>query len=504
MNNVGLTGPLMLHDNYSDSDVLIFFCVMIKREVFDKIGILDEIFAPGGGEDIDFTIRARAAGYEAEVLGPTQFTGSTNVGAFPIWHKDNKTFVEMPEYTKFIVKRNGLINCKRHNKDIKLNLGSGGINYPGYLSVDFHDPRAHILMDCTKKLDFEDNTVSSIMASHLFEHINPYLTHDVLVEWLRTLKPGGRLIMEMPDIEQLCARFGSASKGAKYGILNAVYGSVNTTDSGLPSDITSPHLFGWWPESIWDMLSASGYINIMFGPEQWPHPESNMHVEASKPLPERAWMQKIEPFLYREIFELNSYKVTDAEIRGKTVIDIGANAGYFSLFCVEFGAKKILAIEAQPTIYRDGLCPYTKAYQQIIPIFGAVHSESGLEIHIPNNHLGSKLNFEGKGEVTITQTLEQIIKDQLPSEKNMVLKLDCEGSEFDILNSTSIETLRLFSTIYIEIHEGANQNLDPNYQTKEAIHSILNNAGFKPVHQDKAFYNVPYVWVEKWQIESSV
>jgi SAM-dependent methyltransferase len=144
-----------------------------------------------------------------------------------------------------------------------------------------NDPRSHVDMDVTK-LDFDDGTVSEIMASHLFEHISPFKVEEMLRDWLRVLKPGGRLVMELPNIEELCRRFVTASKGERYGILNAVYGSVNTTALGLPSDITSPHLFGWWPEAMFDMLSHVGYVNIRFGPEQWPHPESNFRVEAEK------------------------------------------------------------------------------------------------------------------------------------------------------------------------------------------------------------------------------
>lgn len=281
---VGLTGPLRLYDDYAAHDALIFFCVMIKRTLFDEIGILDEIFSPGGGEDIDFSIRANNAGYKAICVCDVEYsdTAETNVGDFPIWHKNNKTFGEIPEYASHIIKRNGLINCKKYNKDIKLNLGSGGIEYSGYLSVDLYDKRAHVTMDISK-LDFEDNSVSEIMAIHVFEHLNPYKTIDILKDWLRVLKPGGKLVMEMPDIEQLCKNFVTADYWGKFGILNAVYGSVNTTDSGDPSDITSPHLFGWWPESLNNHLVSAGYTNIKFMAEKIPHPAYNFRVEANKP-----------------------------------------------------------------------------------------------------------------------------------------------------------------------------------------------------------------------------
>lgn len=42
---------------------LVFFCVAIKREVLDRIGLLDEQFSPGNFEDDDFCLRAIEAGF---------------------------------------------------------------------------------------------------------------------------------------------------------------------------------------------------------------------------------------------------------------------------------------------------------------------------------------------------------------------------------------------------------------------------------------------------------
>ena len=42
---------------------LVFFCVAIKREVIEKIGLLDEQFSPGNFEDDDFCVRAILAGF---------------------------------------------------------------------------------------------------------------------------------------------------------------------------------------------------------------------------------------------------------------------------------------------------------------------------------------------------------------------------------------------------------------------------------------------------------
>lgn len=43
--------------------MLAFFCTMFKREVFDKVGLLDETFGVGFGDDDDYCRRVLNAGY---------------------------------------------------------------------------------------------------------------------------------------------------------------------------------------------------------------------------------------------------------------------------------------------------------------------------------------------------------------------------------------------------------------------------------------------------------
>ncbi|MCX5796116.1 MAG: glycosyltransferase family 2 protein [Elusimicrobia bacterium] len=43
---------------------LIAFCLLVKREVVDRVGLLDERFGPGGYEDYDYCLRVRQAGYK--------------------------------------------------------------------------------------------------------------------------------------------------------------------------------------------------------------------------------------------------------------------------------------------------------------------------------------------------------------------------------------------------------------------------------------------------------
>ena len=63
---------------------LVGFCLLIKREVIDAIGLLDERFGIGCFEDDDYCLRAIQAGYRAVIAGDAfihHFGGRTFVGS---------------------------------------------------------------------------------------------------------------------------------------------------------------------------------------------------------------------------------------------------------------------------------------------------------------------------------------------------------------------------------------------------------------------------------------
>ena len=50
---------------------LVAFCLLVKREVFDRVGFFDERFGQGNFEDDDFCLRVQLAGYKLLVAGDT-------------------------------------------------------------------------------------------------------------------------------------------------------------------------------------------------------------------------------------------------------------------------------------------------------------------------------------------------------------------------------------------------------------------------------------------------
>lgn len=64
-----------------DVQTLSFFCVTIRRDVIDRIGLLDESFGLGTFEDDDYCRRAREAGFRCRVVGRSW-----------VWHDAHGTF----------------------------------------------------------------------------------------------------------------------------------------------------------------------------------------------------------------------------------------------------------------------------------------------------------------------------------------------------------------------------------------------------------------------------
>jgi ubiquinone/menaquinone biosynthesis C-methylase UbiE len=51
---------------------------------------------------------------------------------------------------------------------------------------------------------FRDRSLGAVYASHVLEHFPQRETRKVLAEWYRVLRPEGRLIVNVPDLDWAC------------------------------------------------------------------------------------------------------------------------------------------------------------------------------------------------------------------------------------------------------------------------------------------------------------
>jgi len=212
-------------------------------------------------------------------------------------------------------------------------------------------------------------------------------------------------------------------------------------------------------------------------------------------------LEQQDNYTYNEIVVQNCYRVMPHEIENSVVVDIGANIGIFSLYCQYLGAKQIYAIEANPRVYRNKLLDNTISFPNITIANFAVYRDFDQTIKITDDHALSRISDSGLDVKTVT--LEKFLVDYRINDDDLVLKIDCGGSEFDILMTARAQVLERFKIIYMELHR--NFHSDPSYRDPEIIRSRLSKLGFVRVHTLEMFGGGPNgewvsldLFMEKW------
>lgn len=82
---------------------------------------------------------------------------------------------------------------------MKINLGAGDVKLEGYLTVDYDsNTNPHYQLDIEKEpLPFEDDTVETVVAHHILEHLGEGYFH-VLKEIYRVCKHGAIVDIRVP------------------------------------------------------------------------------------------------------------------------------------------------------------------------------------------------------------------------------------------------------------------------------------------------------------------
>lgn len=75
-----------------------------------------------------------------------------------------------------------------------LDIGPGNMRIPGFVTVDVV-PGKNVdhVVDASGRLPFLNNTFDVVHGSHVIEHLPWYTVEDAVKEWVRVLKPGGKL-----------------------------------------------------------------------------------------------------------------------------------------------------------------------------------------------------------------------------------------------------------------------------------------------------------------------
>lgn len=93
---------------------------------------------------------------------------------------------------------------------VRLHLGCGGQRWRDFINVDLFPAEAGVpdssrdgciadVFADIRRLALANNTVDEMFTSHVIEHFPRWQALEMLTDWHRMLRPGGQLVVEMPD-----------------------------------------------------------------------------------------------------------------------------------------------------------------------------------------------------------------------------------------------------------------------------------------------------------------
>lgn len=172
---------------------------------------------------------------------------------------------------------------------MKLNVGCGKQTWDGFFCVDaVQHPKASRPIDLVYEFTFtpegylremlplDDGCVSELHNYHFIEHVHEWEAPAVINEFFRLLELGGRLVMELPDIEHACRNI-LKGKADQWGMW-PLYGD------GSHKDPYMCHKYGYTKKTMRRLLANAGFREIKFS-EPLTHgrrKERDMRVEAIK------------------------------------------------------------------------------------------------------------------------------------------------------------------------------------------------------------------------------
>lgn len=167
---------------------------------------------------------------------------------------------------------------------VRLNLGCGHKLMTGFINVDLADNwsgfKPDVEADINLPLPFPDGHADEVHAYHVLEHFHRWKVDDILRDWKRVLKPGGKIVLELPCFDKVLGyMFDKVQKGEQFDArmtMWAMYGDPRYESEEMT------HKWFWSMTELTDVLEDLGFDSIAVEQPQTHIPARDMRVTARK------------------------------------------------------------------------------------------------------------------------------------------------------------------------------------------------------------------------------
>ncbi len=144
---------------------------------------------------------------------------------------------------------------------VRLHVGCGTERRQGWVNIDCApEVKPDILARAHELGMFPDATVDVVEACHLLEHLPVHEARAAIAEWARVLRPGGELLLEMPDFNRCVGLLGKAHDSHGYDLaMVGIYGWPVDVEREGPA---MGHKWGWSPDTLSAELGRHGFDHV--------------------------------------------------------------------------------------------------------------------------------------------------------------------------------------------------------------------------------------------------
>lgn len=169
---------------------------------------------------------------------------------------------------------------------MKINVGCGRRIMDGWTNCDIvRHPEAErdpeILCNALD-IPLPNESADVVMAIHLFEHFYRWDADKALKEWRRLLKPGGLLILELPNLVKCCQNYIKGVTRGKHPDQMSRWGIYGDPRA---ENVWMMHHWGYSPKELIQILKQSGFKTAVEKETEFHRggrKERDMRIEAIK------------------------------------------------------------------------------------------------------------------------------------------------------------------------------------------------------------------------------
>lgn len=168
--------------------------------------------------------------------------------------------------------------CMEERYQTAYNLGSGKVHWDGWVAVDLNDS-ADLRCDL-RKLEIASGSADAVAAIHVLEHFYEWESHALITEWRRILKPGGRMILELPCLDKIFGYVVRCVQENKpmdmFMTLLPIYGDPKH------KSVEMCHKWGYFTKPLIALLEGAGMREIVVSEPRYHFPFRDIRVECVK------------------------------------------------------------------------------------------------------------------------------------------------------------------------------------------------------------------------------